>query len=191
MHDADARRHHLERIEGLHAPFEELVTLTVALELQVQVLAQGIRRTVVIHLHRVVHDQVHRHQRLDQFGIPAQPRQRRPHRRQVHQQRHTGKVLQHDARHHKRDLFLPRRRRLPVCQCANVLFQDPLAVAVAQYRFQHQPDGHRQPGHRPYPAIFQAWQRIQLPLPAIPQVEASPRAKQILCFAHKIHLITI
>ena len=76
MHDADARRHHLEGLERLHPPLEELVALPIATELQIQVLAQGIRRAGVVHLHRVVHHQIHRHQRLDQLGVPAQPTQR-------------------------------------------------------------------------------------------------------------------
>ena len=37
VHDADARRHHLERLEGLHAPFEKLVALAIAIELHLQI----------------------------------------------------------------------------------------------------------------------------------------------------------
>ena len=72
MHDADAGRHDLERIERLHAPFDELVALAVALEFHFHVEPQRIRAVVVIHLHRVIHHQVYRHQRFDDLRILAQ-----------------------------------------------------------------------------------------------------------------------
>ena len=44
VHDADARRHDLEGVEGLHAPLHELVALAVALELQLHVEVERVRR---------------------------------------------------------------------------------------------------------------------------------------------------
>ena len=54
MHDADARRHDLERVERLHAPLQKLITLAVARELQVEVLGHRIRRASEVDLHRVI-----------------------------------------------------------------------------------------------------------------------------------------
>src|SRR5207247_5376847 len=53
VHDADARRHHLEGVESLHAPFHELVALLVALEFELLVQVERVFRAVVIDLHRV------------------------------------------------------------------------------------------------------------------------------------------
>ena len=51
MHDANSRRHDLERVERLHTPLQKLVTLAVARELQVEVFGHRILGTSEIHLH--------------------------------------------------------------------------------------------------------------------------------------------
>ncbi len=81
MHDADAGRNDFERLKRLHAPLEKLIALTVAGKFQIQIARHGIRRASEIHLHRVIHHQVHRHQRLDDLGILAHLRHRRTHGR--------------------------------------------------------------------------------------------------------------
>ena len=122
MDDADARRHDLEGVEGLHAPLEELVAFAVAGELQVEVLLERVTGAGEIHLHRVVHHEVDRHQGLDDLGVLAQLGHRRAHGRQVHQQRHAGEVLQDDPRHHEGDLSGPGFIGLPVGQLENIGF---------------------------------------------------------------------
>jgi hypothetical protein len=114
VHDAKARRHHPKRLKRLHAPLEELVALAVALELQLHIEVQRVLCAVVVDHHRVVHHQIHRHQRLDLLGVVAQPLRRAAHRGQVGQQRHAGEILQHHARHHEGNFFRSRRVRLPV-----------------------------------------------------------------------------
>jgi hypothetical protein len=69
VHDAEARRHHAEGVEGLHAPLEELVALAVALELQLHVEVERVLRAVVVDHDRVVHHQIHRHQRFDLLRV--------------------------------------------------------------------------------------------------------------------------
>jgi len=189
--DADAGRHHFEFLKRLHAPLEELVALAVALELQRHIPFEGVRRAVVIHLHRMIHDEVHRHQRLDEARVPAQPRQGRAHGRQVHQQRHPREVLQHNARDHERNLLAARRVGLPVGQRPHVRLGHPPPVAIPQYRLQHQPEGHRQPGNRANAGPFQLRQRIQRSRPAIPRVKCLQRAKPIMRVAHKVHPASI
>ena len=93
MHDADTRRHDLERVKRLHAPFEKLVTLTIALELQLQIFVHRILGSGKVHLHRVVHHKIHRHKRLDDLRIFTQALHGRAHRSQVNQQWHAGKIL--------------------------------------------------------------------------------------------------
>jgi hypothetical protein len=77
VHDAKARRHHPEGVEGLHAPLHEFVTLAVALELELHVQVQRILLAVVVDHDRVVDHQVDRHQRLDSLRILAQALRRR------------------------------------------------------------------------------------------------------------------
>ena len=77
MDDADARRHDLEGLERLHAPLEKLVALAVALEFQFQIALQRVGRAGEIHLHGVIHDQIHRHERLDDFRDSSPASRRR------------------------------------------------------------------------------------------------------------------
>ena len=160
VHDADARGHDLEGVEGLHAPFHELVALTVARELQLHVQIQRRHVAIVVDHHRVVDHQVHRHQRLDALGILAQIGRNVAHGCQVGQQRHAGEVLQHHAGHDERNLVHPFGVGCPVGQLLDVRFRDLLAVTVAQHRLQHDANGNRQAvdvGEAP----SQSWQRIE------------------------------
>lgn len=49
-------RHDLEGIKGLFSPFEELITLAVAVELKIQVAGEGFAGAGIIDLHRVLID---------------------------------------------------------------------------------------------------------------------------------------
>ena len=142
MHDADARRHDAESLERLLAPLEKLVALAVALEFQFEIQAQGLRRSEEIHLHRVIHHEIHRHERLDDLRIFLQAGDGGAHRRQIDEQRHTGEVLQHDARDDEGNLLLRGRLRIPLGQRFDVLLGDLLSVAIAQHRFQDDADAH-------------------------------------------------
>jgi hypothetical protein len=101
-------------------------------------------RAVVIDHHRVVDDQVHRHQRLDGLGVLAHALRDGPHGGEVGQQRHTGEVLQHDARHYERDLVGAVGDGLPVGKLLDVFGRDLLAITVAKHGFEHDPDRDRQ-----------------------------------------------
>ena len=71
VHDADARRHEAESLEGLLPPFQKFVALAVAFEFHVHVQAQGRGGAGEIHLHGVIDDEIDRHERLDDFRIAA------------------------------------------------------------------------------------------------------------------------
>ena len=60
-----------EGVERLHAPLHELVALEVALELELHVEVERVLRAEVVDHHRVVDDQVDRHQRLDRLRVLA------------------------------------------------------------------------------------------------------------------------
>ena len=177
MHDADTGGNDLERVERLHAPFQKLVTLAVPVEFHLQILFQRVGGTRKVHLHRVVHHQIHRHQRFDDFGVFAHPGGGGAHRRQIHQQRHAGEILQHDARHNKGNFRRAGLNRLPVRQRADRRLAHAFAVAIAEHGFEHEPDGNRQPGNRPDPGLFQLRQRVKPALPAIAQVKCLQRVE--------------
>ena len=71
VHDADARWHEAESLEGLLPPFQKFIAFAVAFEFHVHVQAQGRGGSGEIHLHRVIDDEIDRHERLDDFRIAA------------------------------------------------------------------------------------------------------------------------
>ena len=99
MTDTGARRHHPEVVEGLLAPAQKLVALLVALHLDGDVVLEGRRIAVLVHHYRVVDDQVHRRQRVDQGRVFTRLLHRLAHGGQVHHPGHPGEVLhQHPGR---------------------------------------------------------------------------------------------
>ena len=161
MHNADPRRHDTEGLERLHSPFHELIALAVALELERHVLLQGLRRAVVIDLHRVIDHQIDRNQRLDSPRIDAPRHRHLAHGRQVAEQRHPGEILQDNASDDERNLLAARRLRLPVCQFADMPFAHPLAVAVAQQRLKHDTQRDRQARDVADAGTFKCRQRVK------------------------------
>ena len=145
VHDAESGRDHAEGAEGLHAPLHELVALAVALELQLHVQVERVPGSVVIDHDGVIDHQVHRDQRFDRARPAPHPRRHAAHRRQVGQQRHAGKVLQHHARDHEGNLFGAIGVGIPVGHLPHMLGRDLVAVAVAQDRFQDDAHGNGQP----------------------------------------------
>src|SRR5438477_11546513 len=98
MHDADSRRNELESLESLLSPFKKLVTLAIALELHVQIEFQRARRTEEIDLHRMIDNQIDRHEMLDDLRFASEPLHSTAHRRQVDNQVNSNEVLKTNAR---------------------------------------------------------------------------------------------
>ena len=95
------------------------------------------------------------------FGFLPSFDDRGAHRREIHEQRHAGEILQHDARDDERDFLRARRLRDPPREVADRGLGHALAVAVAQQRFQHEPD--RDGQARDLEAgFFQRGQRVEL-----------------------------
>src|SRR5690606_24084191 len=97
MDDAKPGRHDAKGIEGLHAPFHELVAFLIALELHFHVQIQCFFCAEIVDHDRVLHHQVDRDQGFDPFWIPAHFVGDRPHGSKVGQQWYAGKVLQDDT----------------------------------------------------------------------------------------------
>ena len=126
-----------------------------------------------VHLHGVVHDEVHRHQRLDDLGVLAHAGDRRAHCRKVHEQRHTGEVLEDDAGDDEGDFLVGGLLGGPVRQGFDALGRDAFAVAVPQDAFQHDADGNGQFGNGADAGFLQGGQGKQGAFAAIGQREGA------------------
>jgi hypothetical protein len=128
----------------------------------------------------MVHHQIHRHERFNDFGIFAQTLHRRTHGGQIHQERHAGEILQDDSGDDERDFFGALGARAPLGQGLHVALVDLAAVTVAQHRFQDDAKGYREPRDAAEPGLFQSGQGIENALPTIPEVESLPRFKEVV-----------
>jgi hypothetical protein len=154
VHDAGPRRHHLELVERGLAPAQELVALAVALVLQVDVALEGVRPAEDVGDHRVVDHQLGRGQRVDLGRVAAELGDGLAHGGQVHDARHAGEVLHHDAAGGELDLHGRFRGGVPTRQRAHVIFGDVRAVLGAQQVLQQDLQAVRQAlrtGHRAQP----------------------------------------
>ncbi len=114
VHDAGVRRNDLEVVECALAPAEEGIALPVARKLQLRVQRKRVLPAEVVHLDRVIDDELDRLQRVDAIRVALQLDHGVAHRRQIDDARHAGEVLQQHARRHERDFFLDIRRRVPL-----------------------------------------------------------------------------
>ena len=132
MHDAGARRHHLEVVEGALAPAQELVALAVALVLDLDVALEGVGGAEQVGDHRVVDHQVGRRQRVDLVGVAAEVADGLAHGGQVDDARHAGEVLHDDAGGRELDLDAGFGLGIPVRDGLDVVLGDVAAVLGAQ-----------------------------------------------------------
>ncbi len=114
------------------APAEERVALAVARELELRVQRERVGAPEVVHLHRVVDDELDRLQRVDAIGVAAERDDRVAHGRQIDHARHAGEVLQQDARRHEGDLLLDVGRGVPLGERADVVGLDEGVVLAPQ-----------------------------------------------------------
>ena len=116
----------------------------IALVFEQHVEVEGVLGAEVVHLHRVIDDEIDRHKRVDLLRIATEPGHRCAHRGDIDQHRHAGKVLQDHARRHKRQLDLGGLFGIPGRDAANVVFGDGKAIAVAQQRLAQHANRKRQ-----------------------------------------------
>ena len=95
MHNARHRRHNPEIGECLLSPLEELIAFAVALELDLGVAIERVGCGEEINLHRMVDDQINRHQRIDLLRVAAQTSDCGAHGSQVNDGGHAREIL-HD-----------------------------------------------------------------------------------------------
>ncbi len=132
VHDAGARRHHLEVVEGALTPAQELVALAVALVFDLDVALERVRCSEEVGDHRVVDDQVGRRQRIDLVGVAAQLADGLAHGGQVDDAGHPGEVLHDHPGGGELDLHARVGRGIPVRDGLDVVLGDVGAVFGAQ-----------------------------------------------------------
>ena len=113
----------------------------------------------------MVDHQVRRDHRVDLFRVAAEAGHRVAHRRQIHQRRHSGKVLKQYPRRDERYLAILRSGRAPRSQRPHVVFGDGEPIHVAQNTFEQHLDAHRQPVDIPHAGVRQRPEPEELQLP--------------------------
>jgi len=145
--DAGARRHDAEVVERVLAPFQELVTLHVALVFAVHVHLEGARIAEFVDHHRVVDDQIDRVQRVDLLRLAADRDDRVAHCGQIDHRRNAGEILHQNARRAVRD-FVPATGVGRPRGCGfDVVGRNRAAVFKAQQVFNQDLDGIGQFGY--------------------------------------------
>ncbi len=181
--DADARRNDLERLEGLHAPFHQGVALAVARELDLHIAAHRVGTAGDVGLDGMIDDKVNGNQRLDAPRIVATRLGLAAHGGEVGQQRNSGEVLEQHPGNGKRNLLVPDAIGRPASQGVDVAAQDLCLVAMAQRRFQEQPDDIGQPRDVDALVLGKGRQRENRQGAAIAQIERSSDelGKRVIC----------
>ena len=144
VHDAGAGRDDLEVLEGTLSPPQELVALAVALVLDLDVAAEGLRGAEDIGDDRVVDDQLGGRERVDLGGVAAEVRHRLAHGRQVDDAGHAGEVLHDHARRRELDLLVGVGVGVPAGEGPDVVGGDVGAVLGAQQVLEQHLQGERQ-----------------------------------------------
>ena len=147
MADAGAGRHHGEIRKRLLAPFQEFVAFLVLLVFLDHVLAEGLVVAEEVHDHRVVDDEIDRHQRIDLFGVAAERLHRVAHRGEIDHGGNAGEILHQHARRAESDFMLERALLQPFGERDDVLLLDGAAVFVAQQVLQQHLHGIGKPGN--------------------------------------------
>ena len=136
VHDAGVGRHDGQIAEGGLAPAQEGVALFVALEFQLGVELERLRRAEFVHLHRVIDDQLGGLQGIDQRGIAAQLLHGVAHGGQVDHRGDAGEILQQHAAGREGDFLVRLGFAVPGRQGADVVRGHVAAVFGAQQIFQ-------------------------------------------------------
>jgi hypothetical protein len=130
--DSGSGRHHLEIVERLAAPFEELVAFAVALIFELDVPLEGAWVPELVDHDAVVDDQVHRHERVDLLGIAAELAHRVAHGGEVDDSGNAGEVLHQHTGRTVLDLAVDPPLLQPVRHRLKVVPGDRLAVLEAE-----------------------------------------------------------
>ena len=141
--DACAGRDDAQAVERGLCPAQQLVALRVALVLALHVERERVGGPETIDLHRVVDDQVGRHQRLDACRVSADRGHRVAHCGEIDDGRNPGEVLQQDAGRHEWNLGFDGGVRLPCRERARLGVADDTTPSVTEHVLHQDLDRHR------------------------------------------------
>ena len=142
--DAGAGRHDAEVLERVLSPPQEDVALLVALELELGVDQERGLRAVLVHLDRVVDDEIDRLERIDALRVAAERRDGVAHRGEIDDGGDAGEVLQQYAAVRNAISFSPRARHVPFGEREDVVVLDERVVLVSQQVLQQDLETERQ-----------------------------------------------
>ena len=109
----------------------------------------------------MIDHKIDRDERFDDLRVASEPLDRAAHRGEIDNQRHAGEILQNDARDYKWDFLICGRFCVPIRQRLHIFASDFFAVVIAQYRFEHDTNAHRQPRNLANTLFLQRRQRMQ------------------------------
>ena len=114
MADAGAWRHDAKIAQRRLAPLEEFVALAVALKFEIGVEQQGRFSAVLVHLHRVVDDEIDLLKRVDSGRVATEPDHGIAHGGKIDDTWDAGEILEQHTRSAKRDFLVDRRLHIPM-----------------------------------------------------------------------------
>ena len=97
MHDADVRRHGAEILKCLLPPLEEHVSLAIAFQFAIGIETECFGSSELIHLNRVIDDQIHLLKRIDLLRIAAHFPDHIAHGGQIDDGRNSREILHQHA----------------------------------------------------------------------------------------------
>ena len=151
--DTGPRRHGAEVIESRLAPAQELITLLVALIFQFHIQLERVLGAEIVDHHRVVDDQIDRHERVDLFRVATELDRRVAHGRKIDDCGNAGKILHEHARGPVGDLVRGFSFLQPLGAGNNVFLGNGAAIFEAQQVLKNDFQGKRQLGHT-FQAVF-------------------------------------
>ena len=144
MADARVGRDDAEVAERVLPPAQERVALAVAVELELRVLPERLRRRELVDDDRVVDHEVGRRERVDLLGVAAHRGEGLAHRREVDDGRDAREVLQEDARGAEGDLAVGRLPDVTGREGLDVVLRHGAAVLVAEEVLEEDPERERE-----------------------------------------------
>ena len=160
MADAGAGRHHAEIFKRALRPLEEAIAFLVLFVFLVDVLLESGIVAEEIDDHRVVDDEVNRHQRVDALGIAAEVVHGVAHGGEIDHRRNAGEVLHQHARRPERDLVLGTLRLEPRRDRPDVVLGDGAPVLEAQQVLEQHLHGERQARDAAQPVLLRGRQAV-------------------------------
>ena len=165
VNDPGVGRHDAEIREGTLSPAKERVPLLVARELELRIQLECVRLIEKVHLNRMIDDELHRLQRVDAVGIPAQPRDAVAHGREIDHRGHAGEILQEHAGRREGDFLLCRALDVPLGKHLDVGRLHEAAILMAQKIFQQNLERIRQARDFGVSGILERGQTVHLNRP--------------------------